>query len=335
MVRRKAEWTDIRLFWAVARLGSFGAAARALEIGLTTITRAVDRLEDRLNTKLLIRGPQGVTLTDAGERAYDSALVMERAAETFETRVLDSQDSPEGRVKLAAPDGLAGVFLPPHLPEFLRANPRIDLVIDSGTATDRPIAGDVDLTLTFTEPKSPDMVAVGLAHLHYTLFASRDYVDLYKAPFTPEEIAFHPSIHHAAQDHERESWHPRTAVVQDYVRKRVATNSGAVAFAAIRQGAGIGPLPTAILAVDPDLVMLDQAVETQRLWMVRRRDASRSARIRCVIDWLREVFDPRHQPWYRADFIHPREFGPYLSARPQGEGEKIVQLSQAARLQSS
>lgn len=160
VVKRKADWTDIRLFWAVARLGSFGAAARTLDIGLTTITRAVDRLEERLNTKLLIRGPQGVTLTEAGERAYDSALTMERAAENFETHVQDSENAPEGRVRIAAPDGLAGVFLPPHIPEFLRANPRIDLIIDAGLWPDRPIASDVDLTLTFSEPKNPDMVAI-------------------------------------------------------------------------------------------------------------------------------------------------------------------------------
>ena len=326
VVRRKADWTDIRLFWAVARLGSFGAAARALDIGLTTITRAVDRLEERLNTKLLIRGPQGVTLTEAGERAYDSALTMERAAENFETHVLDSENTPEGRVKLAAPDGLAGVFLPPHLPEFLRGNPRIDLIIDSGLWPDRPIASEVDLTLTFSQPKNPDMVAVPLAYFHYTLFASRDYVDLYRAPTTPEEVMAHPYVHHAAQDHERESWHPRTAAFQDFLHKRIVTNSSAVSFSAIKQGAGIGPLPTAILSIDPSLVMLDLPIETLRLWLVRRRDTSRSARVRCVIEWLREVFDAKHQPWYRAEFVHPREFAPYLDPARREEDEPVAAL---------
>ena len=315
MVRRKADWTDIRLFWAVARLGSFGAAARALEIGLTTITRAVDRLEDRLNTKLLLRGPQGVTLTEAGERAYDSAVAMENAAEIFETRVLDSEDTPEGRVRLAAPDGLAGVFLPPSLPEFLRAHPRIDLILDGGLWPDRPLTSDTDLTLTFAEPKSPDVVAIPLAHFHFGLFASRDYLDLYKAPVHPDDVAAHPYIHHAVRDDESETWHPRTAARQDFVRKRLLTNSGAMAFAAIRQGAGIGPLPTAILSVDPNLVMLDLPIETLKLWLVRRRDASRAARIKAVVEWLREVFDPRQKPWFRADFVHPRDFGPYLAVQ--------------------
>ena len=42
VIRRKADWTDVRQFWAVAEMGSFGAAARRLGAGLTTVTRAVD-----------------------------------------------------------------------------------------------------------------------------------------------------------------------------------------------------------------------------------------------------------------------------------------------------
>jgi len=311
VVKRKADWTDIRMFWVVARLGSFGAAARALDIGLTTVTRAVDRLEERLNTKLLVRGPQGVTLTESGERAYDSALTMERASESFENLVRDSESAPEGKVRLAAPDGLAGVFLPRYVPEFLRANPKIDLLIDGGLWPDRPLVGEVDLTLTFAEPKNPDMVAIPLAYFHYTFFASRDYLQLYKAPSSLEELAMHAYVHHVAQDHNREAWNPRHAAFQDFLRKRIVTNSSAVSFAAIQQGAGIGPLPTAILAVDPNLVMLDFPVETLRLWLVRHRDVGGSARIRSVISWLREVFDARNQPWFRAEFVHPREFGKY------------------------
>ncbi|MDR3506308.1 MAG: LysR family transcriptional regulator [Caulobacteraceae bacterium] len=335
VVRRKADWTDIRLFWAVARLGSFGAAARTLDMGLTTITRAVDRLEERLNTKLLIRGPQGVTLTEAGERAYDSALTMERAAESFEHQVSNSENTVEGRVRLAAPDGLAGVFLPPHMPEFLRANPRIDLVIDCGLWPDRPMLGEIDMSLTFTEPKNPDMVAIPLAYFHYTLFASREYLELYRKPTTAEEVASHPYVHHAAQDHNRETWHPRTAAFQDFLRKRIVTNSSAVSFFAIRQGAGIGPLPTAILALDPNLVMLDLPVETMRLWLVRHRDAGRSARVRAVIDWLREVFDAKRQPWYRAEFVHPREFGPYLDPERVGENGAVASLPIGSRRRKS
>jgi len=313
VVRRRASWTDVRLFWAVAEVGSFGAAARALNIGLTTVTRAVDRLEGRLNAKLVVRGPQGVTLTHAGALAYDRALTMERMAEQIEHDIADSEKTPEGSVKLASPDGIAGIFLTPLMSEFLRANPKIDLVIDCGLWAERSLGGEADISLTFEEPKNPDVVATPLAHLHYALFASEDYLDLYRAPQSAQESLAHPYIHHVAQHHQRDVWHPRAIALQDLAHKRIETNSSAVSFAAIRHGAGIGPMPTAILSLEPSLIMLNvPPLEPLRLWLTHHRDVARSARIRCVVDWLKDVFDPRTKPWYRAEFVHPREFAAYL-----------------------
>lgn len=91
----RADWSDVRVFWAVAELGSFGAAARALRLGLTTVTRSVERLEAKLNAKLLNRTRQGVTLTEAGALAYDQALSIERIVERLEDEVADSKRSAE------------------------------------------------------------------------------------------------------------------------------------------------------------------------------------------------------------------------------------------------
>jgi DNA-binding transcriptional LysR family regulator len=313
VVRRRADWTEIRLFWAVAELGSFGAAARTLNLGLTTITRAVDRLEDRLSAKLFVRGPQGVALTDAGALAYDRALSMERMAERLENDISSIEKTPEGRVKLAAPDGVAGYILTPFIPEFLRANPKIDLTIDCGLWPDKPLGGDVDITLTHTEPKHPDAIAIPLAHFHYAVFASREYLDLYGTPTSYEEAIQHPYVHHVAQDHQREAWSARALPFQDFMHHRLQTNSSAVSLEAVRQGAGTGALPTLVVAMDSSLVMVETPpLASIKLWLVHHRDVAKSARIRCVIDWLKEVFDPRTKPWYRAEFIHPSEFAAYL-----------------------
>ncbi|HZC15352.1 MAG TPA: LysR family transcriptional regulator [Caulobacteraceae bacterium] len=313
VVRRRANWTDLRLFWAVAELGSFGAAARKLELGLTTVTRAIDKLEDRLGAKLFMRGPQGVSLTEAGRLAYDRALSMERMAEGLENDIAGIEKAAEGSVKLMAPDGIAGIFLTPFIPEFLRANPKVDLTIDCGLWPDKPMDGDVDITLTFTEPKQPDSIAMTMAHFHYAVFASREYLDLYGTPESYEDTVTHPYVHHVGQDHQRESWTSRAVPFLEFMHRRIETNSSAVSFAAVKHGAGTGAMPTAIIPLEPSLVMLDAPpLATVKLWLVYHRDVGKSARVRCVIDWLKEVFDPRTKPWYRAEFIHPREFPAYL-----------------------
>jgi DNA-binding transcriptional LysR family regulator len=319
VVRRKADFGDLRLFWAVAEAGSFGAAARALGMSTSTLTRGVDNLEARLGVKLLTRTAQGITLTEAGQTAYDRVLTMERAAAALEMELAGFDKSPRGMVKLSAPDGIGGVFLTPFIPDFLRAHPQIDLAIDCGLWPDRPLKGEIDVALTFSKPDQDEVIARPLAYLHYDMFAARSYLDLYGRPRTLQEAMGHPYVHHTAQVYQLTD---RASAFQMMIHARLQTNSSAVSFNAIREGVGIGPLPTAIFCFDPSLVMLDVMRHGPvTLWLAYRRELARSTRVRQVVAWLEEVFDPKAQPWYREDYVSPAEFAPELErhlARRQG-----------------
>jgi DNA-binding transcriptional LysR family regulator len=309
IARRRADWSNLRVFLAVAEAGGINAAARALQINPSTVTRAIEELERQLNATLFHRGPRGATLTEAGEAAFQRVRTMDRMVEALELEIGDTETLPEGRVRLAAPDGVAGYFISPCQTEFLRAHPGIDLSIDCGLWPDRPLDGEADLTLTFSEPTQPDAVAQPIAHVHYALFASREYVSLYGAPKTIEEVLAHPYIHHSAQTHQKELWGPRVEAWQTLTHKRIETNSSAVVVQAVLNGVGIGAMPTAIASVEPELVMLDVLqVGPAKLWLVHHRDAARPARVRLVKDWLKSIFDPRTRPWYRSEFVHPNDF---------------------------
>jgi DNA-binding transcriptional LysR family regulator len=305
----RADWSNLRVFFAVAQTGGINAAARFLRLNPSTVTRAVEELERQLNVTLFLRGPRGVTLTEPGQMAFQRVRTMEKMAESLELEVADSETLPQGRVRLAAPDGIAGYFITPFMPEFLRAHPGLDLSIDCGLWPDRPLDGEADLTLTFSEPTQPEAIAQPIAHVHYALFASREYISLYGAPATLEEMLPHPYLHHSAQTHQRELWGPRVEAWQVLTHKRIETNSSAVVVQAVRNGVGIGAMPTAIASVEPDLVMLDVLkVGPAKLWLVHHRDAVRPARVQLVKGWLKSIFDARKRPWYRAEFIHPSEF---------------------------
>jgi DNA-binding transcriptional LysR family regulator len=315
--KARADWSNLRVFFAVAHAGGINAAARALRLNPSTVTRAVEELERQLNVTLFLRGPRGVTLTEPGEVAFQRVRTMDTMAASLELEVADSETLPEGRVRLAAPDGVAGYFITPFLPEFLRAHPGLDLVIDCGLWPDRPLDGEADLSLTFSEPTQPDAVAQPIAHVHYALFASREYISLYGAPASIEEMLPHPYIHHSAQTHQKELWGPRVEAWQVLTHKRIETNSSAVVIQAVRNGIGIGAMPTAIASVEPDLVMLDVLkVGPAKLWLVHHRDAVRPARVRLVKDWLKSIFDARKRPWYRSEFVHPSDF----AAQIEGAG---------------
>ena len=216
----------------------------------------------------------------------------------------------EGRIGIAAPDGVGGLILAPALPAFLRANPKISISLDCGFWSDRPPGGPTDLFVQFDNGGGdPEFVSAPLAHFHYALFAAPEYLELYGAPKTLQEVAAHRLVHHSAMTRQPETWASKTDAFHKLVDYSLLTNSSTATLLAVRAGAGISAMPTNVLTVAPELVMLDiPPLANLQLWVRHHRDMARSARVKLALDWLQEVFDPRTQPWYRAEFIHPADF---------------------------
>ncbi|RCO08243.1 LysR family transcriptional regulator, partial [Bacilli bacterium] len=66
-------WDDTRIFLAIARAGTLSGAAEALEMGIATISRRLDRLEQSLSVPLFSRHQSGYRLTDDGEALLEQA----------------------------------------------------------------------------------------------------------------------------------------------------------------------------------------------------------------------------------------------------------------------
>src|SRR4051812_26060695 len=67
-IMQPMSWDDLRVFLAVQRTGSHGAAARALRVDPTTVGRRVGALERELGVRLFARTPSGLDLTRDGKR---------------------------------------------------------------------------------------------------------------------------------------------------------------------------------------------------------------------------------------------------------------------------
>ena len=78
----------------VARLGSFSAAARELDVAPSVVTKRITQLEERVHTRLIARSTRGLTLTPAGERLLPRFL---RVVTELDELLLDTS-STEGEV---------------------------------------------------------------------------------------------------------------------------------------------------------------------------------------------------------------------------------------------
>lgn len=303
-----ADWDDIKAFVAAAQAGSFGAAARRLRTTQPTITRRIDDLENRLGARLFDRGLRGVTLTRVGELVFDRAFTMQRAFGDIERLVLEDDKPDAGEVTIAVPEGIGGYILGPDIADFMREHPAISVALECGWEPDSTGQGRVDLSIQLSDAGGAlDAVAEPLGTLHYALFASQAYLDTYGTPTRLDAAAGHRFIYHSAQTRDR--WGAKTAAFLELAAPALVVNSSTAMLHAIQAGAGIGAIPTAIVPLAPDLVMLDiPPLASATLWLCHHREAMKSRRVARVAEWVRALFDARERPWYRPEFVHPSEF---------------------------
>lgn len=120
-------WDDVRLFLTLARAGSARAAAEALELSHTTVTRRIEQLEADLQTLLFDRDVRGFRLTDTGEDMMSSAVRAEEALLGAQRKLQGRDTRLSGEIRLTSSGALVSHLIMPGLVEFARQYPEIDL----------------------------------------------------------------------------------------------------------------------------------------------------------------------------------------------------------------
>lgn len=99
----------LRTFVSVARNRGFSAAQTELNIGQSTISGYISKLEDRLGIKLCKRGRGGFDLTDAGEQIYDAAIELFDDLDRFRLKVGEARDDLTGNYSIGTVDSVAPI----------------------------------------------------------------------------------------------------------------------------------------------------------------------------------------------------------------------------------
>ncbi len=302
-------WDDLKIFHAVCNLGSFSKAAEALMLTQPTVSRRIDGLEKSLGTQLLRRSPTGVTPTDEGHMVLEHAQLMQISARELTRKVRQRDDSVEGTVRVAVPDGLFTYWLAPRLPEFQRAYPMLCVEFVCGTDDMDAEQSNAHIAVRFNDRVPPHYVSLPLGALHHLPYASKEYLALYGYPRTVHDLVAHRYVYHTNQRHQTDRWDKEILAIAQLVQIALVTNSSSGLVEAVRAGLGIGMLPSYFANFENDLVLLDYEYKAQaHFWLVFEQRLRDLARVRAVVDWIKTVIDKHRMPWFADTFIHPRDF---------------------------
>lgn len=186
------DYAALRSFAAVAEALSFSRAAAALGVSASSLSQAVQGLEERLGARLLNRTTRSVSLTDAGEALLRRIrpAVNELGAAMDEARTRRGRVA--GTVRVHAFPVAAELFIQPILARFAAEHPKVVLDLTLDDAVVDLVAGGFDAGLRLGEVIERDMVAIPLGpDLRQIAVASPAYLAEHGRPDTPHGLLAH------------------------------------------------------------------------------------------------------------------------------------------------
>ena len=228
---------SMSILLTVVEAGSISAAARRLDVPLTTVSRRISDLEGYLKTRLLTRSSRRIALTDAG-KTYVAACkrILEEVVEA-ERVAAGEYTVPKGELNITAPLVLGRLHLVPVLADFLRAYPDIDIRL---TLSDRLVSvteEGIDVAFRVGELADSALVAARIATIHRVFAASPGYLEVRGTPNCPADLIEHDCV--GVQGFTGPSFWSLDGNSELSVRYRLIVNSTDAACDAAKQGIGI------------------------------------------------------------------------------------------------
>ena len=185
---------DTLIFVKVAENGSFTAAARALRLPKTTVSRRVRELEHHLGAQLLHRTTRQLSLTEAGLVYFKRCREIVRAVAEAESAVDQLQGTPRGTLRIASYSSLVLSVITPLLGEFRELYPEVHLDLVLSHLPVDLVDHEIDIALRLGPLPDSSLVARRLTFSADRIYASDRYLERHGEPRHPSELCRHQAL---------------------------------------------------------------------------------------------------------------------------------------------
>jgi LysR family glycine cleavage system transcriptional activator len=282
----------LQAFDETATQSSLTKAADALNVTHGAISRQIKLLELHLGVTLFHRRPNGVELTKAGERLYQSTRGAFSALQlgVMDVKRLHHRQS----ITVSLSTSLALKWLVPLLGSFQQAHPGIALLLDTNDAFADFDTSEVDVALRFGKPGWDGLYHEQIRQEELVVVAAPSLVGKTRRPMRSEEVVDLPLLHDAFNVG-WESWAEQTGLNADQINAQsIKYVDSAVLLEAAIDGQGVALARHLLAERDLKLGRLirldDSSVPLDRgLFFVCRRGDQERVTVRIFKKWLLSI----------------------------------------------
>lgn len=285
---------ELKTFVTVIDSGSLSAAAVHLGQTSSGVSRALARLEEKLQTSLLTRTTRRMELTEEGQlflaRARNILAAMEEAEETIRMR----RQQPAGRLSVDAASPFMLHCVVPHVAEFRRLYPEIRLELTSNDRIADLIEHRTDIAIRIGTLSDSTLHARALSSSPLHVLASPAYLAQRGVPQTPEDLAQHGLLGFSGYEPGNQ-WPLRHSAGNALaIAPALSASSGETLRQLAIEGQGIVCLADFMTRDDIAAGRLVKVLESfhtgfrQQIHAVYYRNTQLAQRISCFLDFLQQ-----------------------------------------------
>ena len=238
---------DLYYFVQAVDHGGFAAAARALGMQKSKLSRRIGLLEERLGVRLIQRSTRRFSVTEIGREYYRHCVAMLIEADAAQTVIDQSRAQPCGVVRLSCPTGLLAFQFGELFGRFMALYPDVELHVESTNRRVDVIGEGFDLAIRVRPPPvaESELVMRRFDERTIRIVASPELLRT-RAILHPADLAGLPSLDFgpAGGEHRWRLFHSDGSVAEVRHMPRLVTDDIAVLRAAAIAGAGAARLPT-------------------------------------------------------------------------------------------
>ncbi len=184
----------LHIFCSVVSNGSFAAAANALSMSPSSISKAISRLEADLECTLFHRSTRKLSLSEQGKAYYRTATQILNELSECEEQLKYHSQSPSGTLKLNLPVSYGRIYILPLIAKFQRRYPDIDIHLSFDDNYLDLVDGGYDLSIRSGTLTDKNHYTRKLSPIDFLTCASPAYLARRGLPQSLNELQQHPWI---------------------------------------------------------------------------------------------------------------------------------------------